>query len=121
MKIGEFADAAGVSCDTIRFYERRGLISSDRRTNGYRDFSEDMLILVQTIRLAQKLGFSLKEIGAIVLTLNAGTLPEEDVADLLRKKISEIEAKANDLLQLRDVLTTRLNAVCPLNLGQRHL
>lgn len=117
MKIGELANASGVSIDTIRFYEKRGLVRSERRTNGYRDFAETMPGLVRTIRLAQRLGFTLREIRQILAALNQSDLSQDDVAELLGAKIAEIEGKAADLLSLRDILKTRLEDVCPLGLG----
>lgn len=63
MRIGNLAQAAGVSCDTLRFYEKQGLIRSTRAGNGYRLYAPETAQLVTYIRTAQKLGFSLAEIG----------------------------------------------------------
>ncbi|MDP1668504.1 MerR family transcriptional regulator [Phaeovulum sp.] len=116
MRIGELAEASGVSVDTLRFYERRGLVPADRRGNGYRDYPEPTVALVRLIRLAQRLGFSLREIEAVAKGLQATGLDERAVADMLRAKIAEVEARAADLMHLRDLLQARLDAACPLRL-----
>jgi DNA-binding transcriptional MerR regulator len=63
MRIGELAAAAGISRDTLRFYEQQGLIRARRLENGYRDYPDEVLMLVNYIREAQQLGFTLAEIG----------------------------------------------------------
>ena len=63
MRIGELAQASAVSRDTLRFYEQRGLIAAQRSANGYRDYPAQMVQLVLYIKTAQRLGFTLGEIG----------------------------------------------------------
>ena len=67
MRIGELARACAVSRDTLRFYEQLGLIAAGRSANGYRDYPEDMVQLVLYIKTAQRLGFTLGEIGSSVV------------------------------------------------------
>jgi len=117
MQIGVLAASAGVSTDTIRFYEKRGLLRADRRANGYRDFAEGAVALVELIRTAQKLGFSLAEISQITTSLGDTGMTGQEVENLLRAKIEELENKARELLDLRDSLATRLADVCPLGLA----
>lgn len=117
MQIGDLARRSGVSTDTIRFYEKRGLIQADRRANNYREFAPGTVGLVALIRLAQKLGFSLSEISQIAGTLQDNVMGADQVETLLRAKITELEEKAQDILKLRDVLAGRLADVCPLGLG----
>lgn len=116
MRIGELADRMNVSTDTIRFYEKRGLIRADRRANGYRDFSAATVQLLEMIRLAQRLGFSLREIGDLTSGLQNAQMSADQVGTLLQAKIDELEAKAADILSLRDLLKARLDDVCPLGL-----
>ena len=61
MKIGELAQHSGVAPSTIRFYESKGLLKSDRSSNGYRQYNSDSLRQIQLIRFSQSLGFSLDE------------------------------------------------------------
>ncbi|MEO9864645.1 MAG: MerR family transcriptional regulator [Yoonia sp.] len=116
MRIGELADSLGITTDTIRFYEKRGLIAADRRANGYRDFSPATVQLLKMIRLAQQLGFTLREIADLTSALQDAQMSADDVGGLLQAKITELEAKAANILSLRDILQTRLNDVCPLGL-----
>lgn len=115
MRIGKLAHETGVSTDTLRFYEREGLVRADRRANGYRDFPEDTVGLVRLIRLAQGLGFSLAEIGALLRGLGDG-LEAEEVATLLQGKLEEIDARIAAMQELREVIAARLTQPCPLRM-----
>lgn len=116
MRIGELAERAGVSCDALRLYERQGLIRSDRRANGYRDFSEPTLDLVMLIRLAQSLGFTLSEIGTLIRQMD-GAASQEEVARVLGGKLEEIDARIAGLQHLRGMVADRLATACPLGWG----
>lgn len=115
MKIGELARRTGVTTDTLRFYEARGLLQAERWPNGYRDFAERTVSLVGLIRLAQSLGFSLGEIGDILTQLGAD-ISSSDVAELLREKLAEIDTRLAALTQLRTLVATRIEQACPLGL-----
>lgn len=115
MRIGKLAHETGVSTDTLRFYEREGLVRADRRANGYRDFPEATVGLVRLIRLAQGLGFSLSEIGALLRGLGDG-LEAEEVATLLQGKLEEIDARIAAMQELREVIAARLTQPCPLRM-----
>ena len=71
MQIGEVAAATGLSRDTLRFYEKRGLLRARRSANGYRDYPAEALDWLRYIRIAQQLGFSLAEIEADLPLLSA--------------------------------------------------
>jgi DNA-binding transcriptional MerR regulator len=64
MRIGTLAQATGLSRDTLRFYERQGLLQARRQANGYRDYPPEAVEWLGYIRTAQRLGFSLQEIAA---------------------------------------------------------
>ncbi|MBA5638768.1 MerR family transcriptional regulator [Duganella sp. LX20W] len=115
MKIGTIARAAGVSCDTLRFYEKQGLIRSTRADNGYRHYAPETAQLVTYIRTAQRLGFSLAEIGGHMSAVwNA---PDQDaaVAELLAEKVRDIENRIAELQGLRKELLERVRQQCPLS------
>ena len=114
MRVGELARATGVSTDTIRFYEAHGLVTSLRRANGYRDFDPQMVVQVNLIRSAQAMGFSLAEIGELVRGMGDAGLDAGQVAQLLRDKIAEIDARMAGLAQLRATLAAQLDTVCPI-------
>lgn len=120
MQIGRLAGVTGVSRDTLRFYEKRGLIRSVRHGNGYRDYPEETAQLVGYIRTAQSLGFSLSEIGEHLPALWGAKAPGSEVAALLREKIGAIEARIGALSALRNELIARLDVVCPLQTASRN-
>jgi DNA-binding transcriptional MerR regulator len=115
MRIGELAQASQVSRDTLRFYEQRGLIVAQRSANGYRDYPADMVQLVLYIKTAQRLGFSLGEIGNSVGALWQAPDPDSAVTQLLQDKLNLIETRIAELDQLRLELQQRLGQRCPLN------
>ncbi len=75
MKIGQLAKKVGVSSDTVRFYERLGLVQARRRDNGYRDYGDEAAALLQFVKLAQELGFTLAEIRGIAPCWRRAGLP----------------------------------------------
>ena len=115
MRIGELAQACDVSRDTLRFYEERGLIAAQRSANGYRDYPPEMVQLVLYIKTAQRLGFTLGEIGNSVAALWNSPDPDDAVAQLLRDKLQLIETRMSELDVLRRELQQRLGQACPLN------
>ncbi|CAH0258287.1 MerR family transcriptional regulator [Pseudomonas mediterranea] len=115
MRIGELAQACAVSRDTLRFYEQLGLIAAGRSANGYRDYPEDMVQLVLYIKTAQRLGFTLGEIGSSVATVRQAPDPDLAVAHLLQNKLNLIETRMTELDTLRHELKQRLGQRCPLN------
>jgi len=117
MRIGELARTCAVSCDTLRFYEQRGLIVARRSANGYRDYPAEMVQLVQYIKTAQRLGFSLGEIGSSVARLWSAPDADSAVTQLLQDKLVLIESRIAELGQLRLELQHRLQQSCPLRTG----
>lgn len=115
MRIGELAQACAVSRDTLRFYEQRGLIAATRSANGYRDYPTDVVQLVLYIKTAQRLGFTLGEIGASVAALWNAPDPDCAVTQLLQDKLNLIETRMTELDALRQELKQRLGQRCPLN------
>ena len=115
MRIGELAQACAVSRDTLRFYEERGLIAATRSANGYRDYPADVVQLVLYIKTAQRLGFTLGEIGASVAALWNAPDPDCAVTQLLQDKLNLIETRMSELDALRHELKQRLGQRCPLN------
>lgn len=114
MKIGQLAAATGVSRDTLRFYEQRGLIRSRRSDNGYRSYDPAAAQLVAYIRTAQRLGFSLAEIGGSLPQLWDAPQPDAAVAALLLDKVAMVEARIGELTALRTELLERAAQICPL-------
>jgi len=105
MKIGIVAKKTGIGIETIRFYEREGLIAvPNRGPSGYREYSDDIEIRLSFIRRAKDLGFSLKEIKDL-LSLKAKPKSKcESVKKKATKKIEEIEVKISQLNSIKTAL-----------------
>ncbi|WP_122614392.1 MerR family transcriptional regulator [Pseudomonas viridiflava] len=115
MRIGELAKATEVSRDTLRFYEQRRLIVAQRSANGYRHYPVETVQLVQFIKVAQRLGFSLNEIGSNVAELWKAPAPDIAIAALLKEKLTLIDTRVAELMGLRSELHQRLSRQCPLS------
>ena len=95
---GELARLAGVSADTIRFYERHHLLPAARRSSsGYRLFPAEALLRVQMIRGALSVGFSVKELAKIFGVRDQGGTPCHQVRVLGGKKLHNMEAEIRNL------------------------
>lgn len=114
MLIGELATAAGISREALRFYEQQGLIRARRLANGYRDYPDEVLLLVNYIRTAQQLGFTLAEIGHKLPAIWDAADPAPAIAAVLGEKLLEIDARIDALQALRTQLALRLGLDCPL-------
>lgn len=119
MKTGEVADAAGVNIQTLRYYERRGLLTEPpRRESGYRMYTSDAVGVVRFVKRAQELGFTLTEVEEL-LEMSAGGPENCDAAhDLATQKIGELGAKIASLKAMRSSLQ-RLAATCELPRSER--
>jgi DNA-binding transcriptional MerR regulator len=111
MKIGELAERGGVNLQTLRYYERRGLLPEpDRTRSGYRDYDEHHLHRLRFILRAKALGFTLGEIGELLdLRVRPGT-SADDVRARALAKIRHTEAKLRDLRQIRSGLQRLVEA-----------
>ncbi|HEB85365.1 MAG TPA: MerR family transcriptional regulator [Bacteroidetes bacterium] len=105
MPIGRLAKMAGVNVETVRYYERRGLMPPPRRrASGYRHYSRRDLERMLFIRRAKELGFTLKEIGELLgLRVEPGTTCR-DVREVVGRKLEDIEEKVRDLHRLKAAL-----------------
>lgn len=105
MRIGTLAQRAGVNVQTVRYYERRGLLDDPRgRGSGYREYTEETLERLRFIRRAQELGFTLTQIGELLtMRMDPGTRAA-DVKARADQKILDIDAKIEDLKRIRSAL-----------------
>ncbi|HEU5006828.1 MAG TPA: heavy metal-responsive transcriptional regulator [Jatrophihabitantaceae bacterium] len=102
MRIGELAEQARVNPKTIRFYETIGLLPEPTRTSGnYRDYTADDLGRLRFIKTAQRLGFSLDEIGEILRFAERSEPPCGYVRERLQAEVAAIDARIRDLRVLR--------------------
>ncbi len=112
LTIGRVAKEVGVNLETIRYYERRGLVPTPPRTrSGYRLYTPEAVRRLRFIRRAQELGFALKEIREL-LALRVDTKTTcAGVRQRAQAKIADVETKIRALRQIRKALT-RLTAAC---------
>ncbi len=111
MLINEIAKMAGLSKDGVRHYEEMGLISSTPRRAGsktYRDYDPSVLDTIERIRDAQRLGFSLKEIGPLLKTYSEGSLTREDAIVFLEARLVAIREKIASLREVEDFICRKL-------------
>ncbi|MBG6185586.1 DNA-binding transcriptional MerR regulator [Arthrobacter sp. CAN_A214] len=102
MLIGKVAAITGVDGQTIRFYERQGLLPAPRREpNGYRSYDDAAIIgRLQFIRAAQTSGLTLAEIGSVLGLRDAGEAPCAHVSLLLEQKLVDVSARQRELAAL---------------------
>lgn len=117
LRIGEVARRAGVSIDTVRYYERLQLLPlAPRAAGGFRLFTPETVARVQFIKQAQELGFSLQEIGAL---LTSGGADEcRRVRDHLKVKLTEVDERIRLMQEFRQTLAHHL-AACERELRRR--
>ncbi|MCA9469968.1 MAG: MerR family transcriptional regulator [Nitrospira sp.] len=105
MKIGEVAKQAGVGIETIRFYERKGLLGKPPRTpGGYRVYPSEAVAKIQFIKRAKELGFSLLEIADLLSLATSPTATCADVKHRALAKVSAIQSRMTDLQRMRHAL-----------------
>ena len=119
MRIGQVAKRAGVNVETIRFYERKGLITQPLRTpGGYREYPHEAIAKINFIKRAQELGFSLTEIAELLSWQADHRATCADVKQKAEAKISTIQGRIKDLQKMKRALE-QLAAACkgsgPLN------
>jgi MerR family transcriptional regulator, copper efflux regulator len=105
LSIGQTARRAGVGVETVRFYERQGLLQEPpRRDSGYRQYPEDVVARLRFIRRAKELGFSLKEIKELLALRVDPTTTYAEVRSRAVAKIADIEEKIQALQRMRRAL-----------------
>jgi MerR family mercuric resistance operon transcriptional regulator len=112
LTIGQVARQAGVGVETVRFYERQGLLEEpSRRESGYRQYPTDVVAQLRFIKRAKELGFSLKEIRELLaLRVDPATTCAE-VKQQAEAKIADIEGRIASLTRMKKALV-KLAAVC---------
>ena len=107
---GELAGLAGVSRDTLRHYERKGVLARPLRGhNGYRKYPREALQRVQLVRRALSVGFTLDELAKVLKVRDAGGAPCEEVRRLAAQKLLDVQDQLRELTKLRDDLQDTLS------------
>src|SRR6202022_1496875 len=112
LSIGKVARRAGIGVETIRFYEREGLLAAPvRKDSGYSLYPERVIGRIRFIRRANELGFSLKEIKELLQLRRNSSSICEDIREKAEAKIANVEAKIAMLKKMKQALT-ELSAAC---------
>jgi MerR family transcriptional regulator, mercuric resistance operon regulatory protein len=115
LRSGELAAAAGVNLQTLRYYERRGLLDEpDRTLGGHRVYPAQTVTVLRVIKAAQRLGFTLDDVAALLEAgrHHHGSRVNDGLQVRAATKLAEVEAKLADLAVIRDTLRAALDAGC---------
>ncbi len=115
MLIGELSERTGLSKDTIRFYEKQGLITVDRkerRQNNYKEYSEETFQRLMSIKWIKNMGFTLNEVSEVLDMIDANEATCQNIADKIAEKVNRIDNKIKELLQVRTMLLNGLKTCC---------
>src|SRR5258705_13968688 len=108
-KIGAVARRAEIGVETLRYYERLGLLGSPRRTeSGYRLYTDAIFVRLDFIRKAQAMGFTLEEIARIIQESEKGQSPCAEVRRIARRKLDELDQRLKQLRLYRNELARTL-------------
>ncbi len=111
MRIGELAKATGTKAETIRYYEREGILpAADRTDSNHRDYSPDHLAALTFVRRARELGFSMAQVRELLALSDHEDKPCQDVDQLVRDQLEEVERKIEDLQSLQSELGLMLKS-----------
>ena len=118
LRVGELASAAGVTGDTIRYYERTGLLPAPERTTaGYRVFDKGAVDRLRFIQGCQRLGLRLADIADLLAVRDTGVCPCEPAEHLLHRRLTELDAEIARMTSLRGEIVAMLDALpspaCP--------
>ena len=110
MRIGDVARACGVSTDTIRWYEKQGVLAPvHRERNGYRVYDAETIERVGVVRRAIAVGFSVAELARIFRQRAAGRPPCREVRAMAARKLDELDARIEELAALRAQLAAMID------------
>ncbi|WP_433565698.1 MerR family transcriptional regulator [Nocardia sp. CA-151230] len=113
LRTGEVAAAAGVNIQTLRYYERRGLLAEPNRSlGGHRLYPEQAVTTLRIIKAAQRLGFTLDEVAGLLEATQAHGRPDAGLHARAVTKLAEVDTKLAELTAVRDTLRAALAAGC---------
>jgi MerR family transcriptional regulator, mercuric resistance operon regulatory protein len=106
VRTSEVAAQAQVNAQTLRYYERRGLLPEPERTrSGYRAYTADAVRVVRFVKRAQQLGFALDDIEDLLHLADGGPASCEEARTMARIRIADLQQRINELAGMRDALT----------------
>lgn len=119
MRSGQVARDASVNVETLRYYERRGILQMpERRPSGFREYTEEAVGVIRFVKRAQELGFSLDEIETLLILAAGGPESCDSARALATRKLDELDAKMRSIRAMQDSLR-RLVATCQMPRSER--
>jgi len=113
VRVGEVAARAGVNVETLRYYERRGLLPApEREPSGHRRYDEETMRFLRAIKEAQAVGFTLREIGEYLQASRSSRSPSEALRVRMAAKIDEIDSRIAGLRRMREELARVVGCAC---------
>ncbi|MET7717884.1 MerR family transcriptional regulator [Streptomyces sp. NPDC005407] len=114
LRSGQVAEAAGVNIQTLRYYERRGLLPEpERSSGGHRLYGGEAVMVLRVIKAAQRLGFTLDEVAELLETgRHRHGRPVTGLQERAAAKLAEVDAKIADLTTIRAALIAAVEAGC---------
>ncbi len=114
LKISELSAQSGLSAHTLRFYEKNGLINASSRSEaGYRYYNEADVRRVEFVKTARNAGFSLEDIAQLLsIRVDKQSHSCQEVTDLTRHKLNEVNAKIDELQSMQQTLQILLDSCC---------
>jgi DNA-binding transcriptional MerR regulator len=111
LSTGQLAKASGVNIQTVRFYEREGLLTPPRRSaSGYRQYPDDAARVVTFVKRAQELGFKLREVKQLLRLRSLGPKRADAARAAAEAKIRDVDERLRDLTSMRAALTSLVDA-----------
>lgn len=113
LRSGQVAAAAGVNIETLRYYERRGLLREpDRSLGGHRLYPPEVVTTMRMIKAAQRVGFTLEEVANLLAATRLGGRSDSGLRAQTAEKLAEVDQKLVELTEVRDTLRAALDAGC---------
>ena len=116
LRAGEVAARAGVNVETLRYYERRGLLAEPMRTlGGHRSYDEQAVTVIRVVKAAQALGFTLDEVAGMLARRAsgpAGSVAADTLADRAQAKLAEVHAGIAELRDMAESLQAAIDERC---------
>jgi len=116
MRIGELAERTGVSIRSVRYYEQQGLVTTRRTPNGYREFDDSELLVVDQIKQLLGIGFTLEDARPFVECLRSGAPSGDSCPDsvhVYHRKLADLDHQIAELSRRRTELAEHLIRTCP--------
>ncbi len=111
MLIGELAKASGLSKDTIRYYTKMGIINANQKPAGnkaYADYNEETMSLLEHVKLAKSVGFTLSEIKSVTTSMYDGTLTNKQLKEMFKERLVQLGKRKQEITDMEKIVIKKL-------------